>query len=401
MNTVVSCFYLYLVNIYNQRTFIILSLIRAERGDVMILYYCAFAYFHLYYPFIALWYLVSSYKVKLTLRVLLTLDICESDIYNKHTDSHHLITNDMPSAVNCKVLLYADDTALLVSGKSVLEIETSLASELQSVRNWLLDNKLSLHLGKTESILFGTKRKLQNQTNLNILCAGNPIKSKTQVKYLGVELDQSLSGEIIARKIIGKSNAKLKFLYRQARNLDIVTKKTLVSALIQCHMDYACAAWFSGLSKKYQHRLQTTQNKLIRFILQLPARSHIGCAEFKNSGMLPVQKRVNQLQLNHVFNIVHGDAPNYLKSNFKYIHDQHDFNTRSSTRSFCVPMVKSQHFGKSTFNFTSIEAWNALPSALHTLTDKGNFKKSVRTHYFQQIMVRENDPYIQSSHVNN
>ena len=78
-----------------------------------------------------------------------------------------IYVNDLPSAVKCKVLLYADDTALLVSGKSVLEIERSLASELQSVRNWLIDNKLSLHLGKTESILFGTKRKLQNQV-LNI-----------------------------------------------------------------------------------------------------------------------------------------------------------------------------------------------------------------------------------------
>ena len=62
--------------------------------------------------------------------------------------------NDMTAAVNCKLLLYADDSALLVSGKNVSEIEAILSAELESVNEWLTENKLSLHLGKTESILF-------------------------------------------------------------------------------------------------------------------------------------------------------------------------------------------------------------------------------------------------------
>ena len=65
--------------------------------------------------------------------------------------------NDMPAAVKCKLLLYADDSALLVSGSDVSEIEKTLGNELDSVSKWLIDNRLSIHLGKTESILFGTK----------------------------------------------------------------------------------------------------------------------------------------------------------------------------------------------------------------------------------------------------
>ena len=62
--------------------------------------------------------------------------------------------NDMCSAVNCKLLLYADDSALIVPGKDVKEIEIQLTKELKSISNWLTDNKLSLHLGKTESIVW-------------------------------------------------------------------------------------------------------------------------------------------------------------------------------------------------------------------------------------------------------
>ena len=57
----------------------------------------------------------------------------------------------MPSAVKCKLLLYTDDSALLVAGKNAARIQQRLSSELQSIREWLIDSRLSLHLGKTET----------------------------------------------------------------------------------------------------------------------------------------------------------------------------------------------------------------------------------------------------------
>ena len=87
-----------------------------------------------------------------------------------------IYVNDMSGAVNHKLLLYADDSAILVADKSVSAIEMSLQKELEVVSEWLVDdNKLSLHLGKTESILFGSKSKLKPQPNLQIACKGTKI----------------------------------------------------------------------------------------------------------------------------------------------------------------------------------------------------------------------------------
>ena len=72
-----------------------------------------------------------------------------------------IYVNDMPDTVKCKLLLYADDSAILVSGKDTAYIEETLSKELHSVRDWLTDNKLSLHLRKTESILFRKCRLLK------------------------------------------------------------------------------------------------------------------------------------------------------------------------------------------------------------------------------------------------
>ena len=80
---------------------------------------------------------------------------------------------NMPAVVKHKLLLYADDAALLVHGKNLEDIESSLSSELEIVNEWLIrKKKLSLHLGKTESILFGSKHRLKSQCNLDISCKG-------------------------------------------------------------------------------------------------------------------------------------------------------------------------------------------------------------------------------------
>ena len=64
--------------------------------------------------------------------------------------------NDMSISVKCKLLLYADDSALIVSGSNPQLIADTLSKELESCKQWLMDNKLSLHLGKTEYVLFGS-----------------------------------------------------------------------------------------------------------------------------------------------------------------------------------------------------------------------------------------------------
>ncbi|XP_076064536.1 uncharacterized protein LOC143038827 isoform X1 [Oratosquilla oratoria] len=156
----------------------------------------------------------------------------------------------MPGAVKCKLLLFADDSALIVSGRDPVEVEEKLSVELSSVQDWLIDNRLSLHLGKTESIVFASKPNLRKRSDVQVRCGVHVLESKQEVTYLGIPLDQSLSGNAITDKIVSKCSHKVKFLYRKARNFDLETKKLLVSAFLQHHFDYACSSWYSSLSRK-------------------------------------------------------------------------------------------------------------------------------------------------------
>jgi len=206
-----------------------------------------------------------------------------------------IYVNDMVQSVNCDLYMYADDAALVISGKSVDQIEMSLSNEMESLSIWLEQNKLSLHLGKTESILFATHKKLSVRNSLNIQCKGVYIAPKSCIKYLGAYFDQDMSFSTIGRNYISKINGKLKFLYRKVSFLDERNKKLLCTSLLQSHFDYACNLWYRSVHANIKHNFQTAQNKVIRYILSYENRKHLTFDDFKKLNMLDVERRVEYI----------------------------------------------------------------------------------------------------------
>ena len=226
----------------------------------------------------------------------------------------------------------------LLWGKQPNLISQALSENLDTCRNWLIDNKLSLHLGKTEAILFGTKRKLKTVNKFQVKCGDRIINNVKSVKYLGLTLDADLSGESIVSNILKKAGGRLKFLYRHSKILNLKARKTLCSALIQCYFDYSCSSWYMGLTKGSKQKLQIMQNKMVRFIIQLNSRSHIGCNELEKINMLSVPNRVKQIKLNHVFKIWKRTSPEYMLENLNRISDTGLRNcTRASLNNFFSP----------------------------------------------------------------
>ena len=55
-------------------------------------------------------------------------------------------------------------------------------------------------------------------------------------------------------------------------------------------------------------------------MLNAPWRFHVGANEFKHVGLLPIEYRVEQLMLGHMFNIINGNATNALVNIFNIWH---------------------------------------------------------------------------------
>ena len=74
-------------------------------------------------------------------------------------------------------------------------------------------------------------------------------------------------------------------------------RKMLCQSLCQPHFDYACNVWYRGMSKCLKLKLQTAQNKLIRYILDYDSKHHLVDDDFVNVNYLSVERRVEYLKL--------------------------------------------------------------------------------------------------------
>lgn len=63
-----------------------------------------------------------------------------------------LYINNLPLCLNTtKSRMFADDTNITASGKCIInEVENAVNSDLENLRKWLMANKLSFNVAKTE-----------------------------------------------------------------------------------------------------------------------------------------------------------------------------------------------------------------------------------------------------------
>ena len=285
--------------------------------------------------------------------------------------------NDMCICVkNSKLLLYADDSVLLYSDTNPKLIEEKLSVELSNCIEWMTDNKLSLHVGKTESILFCSKGKLKYTGDFKVTYNNQVIQRKESVKYLGMNLTSDLSWTGLVDSIVKKANARLKFLYRYQTCMNMKSRRILCFALIQCLFDYANAAWYSSLGKMDQKKLRIIQNKIVRFINCLGPRTHVGNNELEKAGVLHIDQRSKQLVLHHVHKIYYSDVDHYITNNFTRVSNVHGHDTRNSKFNFVVPKRKGQ-IGNS-FYFNGIQFWNSLPKYVKTVKNFLHFKRVLK-----------------------
>ena len=126
---------------------------------------------------------------------------------------------------------------------------------------------------------------------------------------------------------------------------------------------------------------------MIRFINDMQARTHVGAEEISQMGWLDASTRVDQIKLTHMFKIVSGTCPVYMKENVVRTGDTHQHFTRSSVDSLVVPRVGGP--GSKSFIFTSVKLWNQLPADIKAKDSILSFKPAVKKRLSEVMISRD------------
>ena len=196
----------------------------------------------------------------------------------------------------------------------------------------------------------------------------------------------------MALNVISRINPRLNFLHRKGKFSSPQLRRLLCNALIQPYFNYACSVWYPNLNRKSKTKLQTLQNKCVRFCLQLDNKAHVGITQFKQINWLPVNYRFTQCLAANVFTFFDDKCPLYMKDFFDkpYISQG---STRNSTMKLSQPL-RATNNGQHCISFLTPSVWNNVPNELKRCTNSNKFKHKAKEYFLYKIKQKDNDVYL-------
>ncbi|MCK5882742.1 MAG: hypothetical protein KAG61_03570, partial [Bacteriovoracaceae bacterium] len=151
--------------------------------------------------------------------------------------------------------LYADDTQLYIAATPE-ELRTDNTSRIEDcvcdIRAWMHGNMLKLNDGKTELIVFNTKRK-NVIDKISVQIGDHTIIPSKQVRNLGVIFDNHITMEAHVNNILRSSYINIQNIGRIRKYLTEDAAKSLIHAYIMSKIDYGNTLLY-GVTHRVIHK---------------------------------------------------------------------------------------------------------------------------------------------------
>lgn len=289
-----------------------------------------------------------------------------------------LYVNDLPLAIqNSKILMYADDTAIIFCGDSLSEMQDTILAEMDSIYSWFLKSKLTINTDKTKCVIFHSRRKVIDNSSFSVYINDKPIENVTSFKYLGVVFDSHLHWKEQIQKVCKKLAFSCFTLTKARSFFPCSMLRSLYFTLFQCHIIYCTEAW--GLTyETYFTPLYRLQRRALR-IISFSAFNRPVNTIFKEFRVLSFST-IREYKISLLVNTI-------INHNFPVPLARFSIPVRStrqaSNANFNLPMCHNV-YGERLIEFYGAKVWNDVPIQVKTAR---NFKLSCKMFYLDKQNV--------------
>ena len=291
-----------------------------------------------------------------------------------------LYVNDLPQCLNkTKPCLFADDTNLTASGDSITDVEIAVNSDLENLRKWLIANKLSLNVAKTEFMLIGSKQKISN-SHPNVVIENKQIKQVYECKTLGVTVDQHLSWKSNTENICKKITAGISAIRRVKPFVDKETLISIYNDIVRPYFDYCCEVW-DVFGETQSKRLQKLQNRAARIILNMSndVNHSIALCEL---GWEPLKTLRKKAKAKMMYKVLNKMGPKSLTNLFSYKCEKTNYHLRDISTGLCLPKPRSNNM-KNSFMYNGAKLWNSIPKEIRESKSLSSFRNKIAAHIYE------------------
>ena len=184
-----------------------------------------------------------------------------------------LYINNIYRAVDDTIIrLFADDTSLLIYDQNLNTLKNKASHAFPGLFDWCKANRLTISVAKTDFVLFHTQNKPMEQNLKEIVTDEISIERVTNIKYLGVIIDEKLNWNMHIN-FVCDSLVKFFGIFNHIKHK--VTQKVvrqLYYGFIYSKIAYGLEV-YGYTSVSNVSKIQTMQNKLLKLILKLDIRT--------------------------------------------------------------------------------------------------------------------------------
>lgn len=274
--------------------------------------------------------------------------------------------------------IFADDTGIFFHNHNIASLVATAEKILNKTNEWFSANKLTLNLSKTSYVIFKSKRLTNIDLPNSIKFEEIEIHRETQVKYLGLTLDEHLDWNSHTNDICSKLKRFFPLFYNIRSYLDLDHIRTIFYTMIYSRLNYGSIIT-GQTSQGNLDKIQILQNKLLK-VISCKHYRHPTNKLHNELSILKFEDMVKQETLSFMYNYVHDKLPKVFKKYFEHRYQLTEMKTEHRKRRFTIP--KSNHdIGKSTIKYVGAKLFNdkapllKLDKCIHT------FRKHIKKMY--------------------
>uniref|UniRef100_A0A1B6IAE0 Reverse transcriptase domain-containing protein n=2 Tax=Homalodisca liturata TaxID=320908 RepID=A0A1B6IAE0_9HEMI len=290
--------------------------------------------------------------------------------------------NGLPQTVKnsgTKMCLYADDSNLIISNKSLQVIEDQAQSDLISVRNYFSNKNLLLNLEKTNFVLFSTR---QNK------CVDSPkieigqvkLNQLDSTKFLGMVLDKNLTWNEHTHAVLNKLSSGLYDLRSISKfcRLDVLKLKLVYFAHIHSHISFGIVLYGATSDQNLQsipHILKQAIHIMINLEDRESAKQH-----FQTLGILTVYGL-------YILDTV--VAVRKARDRLPVLGSSHGYLTRNQNQ-LAVPKLKLEFKRKKPL-VAGVKFYNSIPENIKSIPNVKLFRLKLKEYLVDKTLYSFNE----------
>lgn len=156
---------------------------------------------------------------------------------------------------NCEIVQYADDTFVFSTDKNIDVAIGNVEEACRILSEYFQMHRLMLNVKKTEFTVFCKKGKIKGTEDQKICISGHSISLQTEVKYLGIIIDQTLTFQSQVKSVLQKMAGGIKTIYAIRNRFPLKTRLLLLNAIVISHFQYS-SIYLTGITQNLKNTLE-------------------------------------------------------------------------------------------------------------------------------------------------